>query len=114
MEYQETLKGHVLHGMVAHSRSTPEGLMINVNVKTRAPKFRLHQDGTLEVKSPPIDGKANMEIIREFKKLLGCDVMILMGISSKKKVLLLRGVDADRLNSMIRECSEKQGKGAVK
>ena len=83
MEYQDTLKGHVLHGLVAHSRSTPEGLMINVKVKPRAGRFRLYQDGTLEVKSPPIDGKANMEIIKEFKKRLDCDVLILMGIFEK-------------------------------
>ena len=109
MEYQDTLKGHVLHGIVAHSRSTPEGLMINVKVKPRAPKFRLYQDGTLEVKSPPIDGKANMEIIKEFKKLLGCEVMILMGISSKKKVLLLKGMDAETLNVALRDNNGTNG-----
>jgi uncharacterized protein (TIGR00251 family) len=107
MEYQDTLKGHVLHGLVAHSQTTPEGLMINVKVKPHASQFRLYQDGTLEVKSPPIDGKANMEIIKEFKKRLGCEVLILMGISTKKKVLLLKGMDHDTLNKAVRNWNGK-------
>ena len=46
MEYQETLKGQMLHGLIDHSRPTPEGLLVNIKVKTRSPEFRLRQDGT--------------------------------------------------------------------
>jgi len=103
MEYQETLKGQMLNGLIDHSRTTPEGLLINVKVKTNAKRFWLRQDGVLEVKASPEHGKANAEIVKKLKKLLGCEVRILMGLTSKNKMILLKGMDTERLNRLLRE-----------
>lgn len=50
----------------------------------------------------PLDkGKANAEIIRGFRKLLGCRARILSGLSSRNKLVLLEGVSRERLNSAM-------------
>lgn len=92
----------MLHGLVDHSQQTPDGILINVKVKTNQPKFRIRQDGTIEVKSLPEHGKANREILKELKKMLGCDVKILMGLTAKNKIILLAGMDTEKLNDIMK------------
>ena len=103
MEAQRTIQGRMLNGLVEHSRKTPEGLLVNVKVKPNSGRFKLHEDGMLEVKSPPIEGKANAEIMKKLKKMLGCEIKIVYGHSSREKMLLLMGMDAERLNKTLLE-----------
>ena len=80
-------------------RETRDGVLITVRVKTNSPCFALHEDGTLEVKSRPERGKANREIIMGLGKLFGCEAKIVLGLRSKSKMILLRGLNTERLNS---------------
>lgn len=41
----------------------------------------------VSVKAPPVEGRANAEIIKYFSKLLKKKVMIKSGVSSKEKLL---------------------------
>ena len=63
-----------------------------IRVRTNAPKTKLVEilpDGVvkMDVAKAPEDNKANVEIIRFFTKFLGTKVSMLMGKTSKEKVL---------------------------
>ncbi len=71
-------------------KETSGGLVISVRVKPNSGAFRLHPDGTLEIRSPPGEGKANAEIVKELSRLFGTDAVILRGRKSRRKLILLK------------------------
>lgn len=83
---------------------TPEGVVLNVKAVPRSSRAGL--DGVLggavrvRVKSAPVDGKANKELVETLADAFGIsksDVVFKSGETSKTKRLLLRGVDAAAL-----------------
>ena len=76
-------------------QETPQGLILSVKVKPNSGRFALRRDGdtvVIELTSPPREGRANQEIMRELPRLLRCEVQILRGSQSNKKLLLLKGI----------------------
>jgi uncharacterized protein len=76
-------------------KETKEGTILSVFVKPNSPKFKLELDGdelVVYATEEPEKGKVNKEIIKETSKLLGFKVELVSGLTSKQKVLLLRGV----------------------
>lgn len=85
-------------------RETPEGVLIEVRVRTNANRFALAlKEGRLilEVTSPPREGEANAEIVKELKRATKKDVEIVSGFKSKDKVLLIRGAKAAGVERII-------------
>lgn len=82
-------------------------ILVDINVSTSSDHFTLAGYNpwriTLEVKikSPPLKGKANKEIIKEFSKLTGCPVEILSGLKSHQKTLKITGISKKRFLDMI-------------
>ena len=66
-----------------------------LEVKTNANNTKLKEFNNskksylMEVAAPPQDNKANLEIIKYFKKNLKKDIRILSGLTSKKKLIRL-------------------------
>jgi uncharacterized protein (TIGR00251 family) len=63
---------------------------LEIKVKTRANETKLVQEAdnfTMYVKSPPVDNKANNELIKFFKKKYGVRVSIVRGKTSRRKLL---------------------------
>ena len=66
---------------------------LKILVKTNCPKNRIlgfdEKRGALkvEIKAPPEDNKANIEIVKLFKREYGKEVEIVSGLKSKQKVL---------------------------
>ena len=63
---------------------------LEIKVKTRAHETKLVQEAdnfTMYVKAPPVDGKANTELIKFFKKKFGLAVSIVRGKTSRRKSL---------------------------
>ncbi|MBN1503172.1 YggU family protein [Candidatus Woesearchaeota archaeon] len=62
-------------------------------VKTNAPKTKIKEFDNkrealkVEIKAPPENNKANIEIIKLFTKLTKKEVKIISGLRSKKKLL---------------------------
>ena len=86
------------------ARQTPKDLIVTVKVKPNSGSFRLTRRGdelVLEVTSPPREGKANQEILREIPRLLGCGVRIVSGLKSKRKTLLLSGISQKELDAAL-------------
>ena len=85
-------------------QETGDGLIVSVSVKPGSGRFAIITKGDeiiLEVRSPPQEGKANQEIVRELPKLLRCDVRILRGEHRKKKLLLLKGISEQELRGVL-------------
>jgi len=83
---------------------TPEGLIITARIKPGSGRFcfKMEKDDIiLEVMSPAREGKANQEIMRELPKLLRCEVRILRGSSSRKKLMLLKGITSEELEIVL-------------
>ena len=72
-----------------------DALVLEVRVKPSSPGFKITEDNgnfIIEVKSPPQEGKANTEIVKELRKMFKTEILILSGLKSKKKVILLKGL----------------------
>ncbi len=69
-------------------------MKIEVNVKTNCKdnKIEIISENKLKVflKNLPIDNKANKELIKILKKYYKCDVDLLRGFSSKKKIVEIK------------------------
>lgn len=86
-------------------RQTEKGVLIEVRVKPNSKSFALLRKGNrlvLEVTSPPKEGKANVEIVRELKRMLGKDVEIVKGFKYREKLILLRGLKIDEVQELIK------------
>lgn len=87
-----------------------QGVVFQLFVKTNAQKFaiisldRSKKVLKITVKSKAIKGKANQEIIKEFKRKFNVDVCILRGETSSKKLVSFSGLLE---NVLLRKLSEK-------
>lgn len=96
------------------------GSAISVRVTTRSPRAALAgilDDGTIKIKlnSPPIDGKANEELIRYLAGVLQIpktNIEIISGQSGKDKLIVLFGIDSDCVNQLIAIELNKISKGS--
>lgn len=85
-----------------------EGVMISLHVIPNAPQSEIvgEHNGALKVKikSPPVDGKANSEIISFFSRILNISknqIEILKGDKSKAKTLLVRGFQSQQILPLL-------------
>ncbi len=80
---------------------TKDGIVIQVKVEPRSSKKGISgvMDNVLKVKltAPPVEGEANEQLIEVIAELAGVrksDIRILRGLSSKRKVVEIRGVES--------------------
>ncbi|NJE42153.1 DUF167 domain-containing protein [Thermococcus sp. GR6] len=78
-------------------RETKDGAVILLYVQPKAKKNEIEGvdewRGRLKVKikAPPVEGKANKEVVKFFSKMLGAEVEIIRGETSREKDLLVKG-----------------------
>lgn len=63
---------------------------IKVHVKTNAPESKIISRGDvwkIAIAAPPTEGRANKELVRFLRKELNCDVEIVRGFTSNKKLI---------------------------
>ena len=84
-------------------------LIFDVRVVPRASKSEIigEHDGALKVRiaSPPVDGAANMELIRVLAKKLGVsrnDIEIISGGTSKNKRIRVTNLSQSKLEELIK------------
>ena len=49
----------------------------------------------VKIKAPPVEGKANKEVVKFFSKLLNAEVEIVKGETSREKDLLVKGLSVE-------------------
>ncbi|WP_054841071.1 DUF167 family protein [Thermococcus peptonophilus] len=73
------------------------GVLLLIYVQPKAKKNAVEEvdewRGRLKVRiaAPPVEGKANKEVVKFFSKLLGGEVSIVRGETSREKDLLVKG-----------------------
>ena len=91
-----------------YCQDTPEGAIVNVKAVPRSSKAGL--DGLLgdavkvRVRSAPVDGKANKELVAVLADAFGlpkASVAFKSGETSKTKRLLLRGVASESVRKVV-------------
>ena len=86
----------------------PAGVLLTLHVIPNAPKTQIigpHGDSLkIKIHAPPVDGKANQEIICFFAELFKIPksrVILVSGETSKAKRLRLEGLDAAEVREKI-------------
>ncbi|MFA5572335.1 MAG: hypothetical protein GX799_09115 [Crenarchaeota archaeon] len=85
-------------------KETKDGVLLHIFVKPNASKFKFEVDGEEVVvysTEEPVKGRVNKEIIKESGKLLGFQVEIISGMTSKQKVLLFRGANKTEVKAAL-------------
>ena len=80
------------------------GLIVSVTVKPKSPAIRFYRSGDdiiLELTCPAREGQANQEIVKELPRLLRCEVSIIRGAKTKKKLLMLKGITEQEFEGVL-------------
>ncbi|WP_457548824.1 DUF167 family protein [Archaeoglobus sp.] len=91
-------------------KETDKGLIIEIDVSPNAKRTALigydnwRNALKVSVKSPPKGGKANRELVEFLSEIFGCDVGILKGEKSTKKVVLLKGLSLEMALDVLKRC----------
>ncbi len=88
---------------------TKDGILLNLRVSPGARRTSIegpYGEAALKLKvaAPPVEGKANAEAERFLAQSLGVsrsDVAVIRGASSRDKVILVRGAEADTLRDLL-------------
>ncbi|AIU70245.1 hypothetical protein TEU_07805 [Thermococcus eurythermalis] len=88
-------------------KDTKDGALLLIYVQPKAKKNGIEGvdewRGRLKVRiqAPPVEGKANREVVKFFSKMLGADVEIVGGETSREKTLLIRGLSAEEVRKKL-------------
>jgi uncharacterized protein len=83
-----------------------DGVSITIFVKPNSPIFKIEFDETeivVHSTEEPVKGKVNKEIIKEFTKLLRSKVEIASGFTSKDKQLIVKGIEKQRVEKLLKQ-----------
>lgn len=91
-------------------RERGDSVRFAVRVQPRAARSTVEgvRDGALRVRlaAPPVDGAANEELVRLLARRLGVarrDVSIVGGVTSRSKLVDVRGVSVEAVRSLVTE-----------
>lgn len=88
-------------------KNAKEGVIIQIYVQPNAKKTEIEDIDEwrkrlkVKVKAPPVEGKANKEVVKFFSKLLGAEVVLLRGETSREKDLLVKGLTAEEVKEKL-------------
>jgi len=90
-----------------------DGVLINITVSPNAKKTEIigidewRKRLIIKVKAPPVEGRANNEIIKYFKKLFGRNVEIVSGKTSSSKTVKVVDGDFEEVLKTLRDFFKK-------
>ena len=88
-------------------KETKEGTLLLVYVQPKAKKNEIEGvdewRGRLKVriKAPPVEGKANKELVKFLSKLLGAEVSLVRGETSREKDLIIKGLKLEEVKERL-------------
>lgn len=84
-----------------------DGILVDIEVSPKSKKFEIagynewRERIEIRLKSPPLKGKANKEIINEFSKLTKKDVEIISGLKSQHKTLKIYNISKSKFLDIL-------------
>lgn len=78
-------------------------MRVEIIVSPRSRKFLLYNKDDVvhaDLKSPPENNRANLELIKELKRVIGAEVRVVSGLKSKRKVVEMN-ITAEKWNSLV-------------
>jgi uncharacterized protein (TIGR00251 family) len=84
---------------------TKDGVILEVFVKPKSPEFEvLLEGGKVVVRSTqePVKGKVNKELLKALSKFFHTNVELVSGATSRQKLLLLKGIEKDEVERLLR------------
>lgn len=89
-------------------KETKDGVILMLYVSPKAKKNEI--DGIdewrkrlkVKIKAPPVEGKANKEVVKFFSKLFGREVVIIRGETSREKDLLIKGASKEEVKEKLK------------
>ena len=98
--------------------TSDEGILLRLHIQPRASKSEVagtHGDCLkIRLKAPPVEGKANSELIKFLSKLLGLpknNIEIISGHASRRKTVKLAGITKEKLIKILLTPSLYKGRG---
>ncbi|HIH72485.1 MAG: uncharacterized protein PWP49_528 [Thermococcaceae archaeon] len=88
-------------------KESKDGVVIQIYVQPNAKKTEIEgidewrKRLKVRVKAPPVEGKANKEVVKFFSKLLGAEVIIIRGETSREKDLLVKGLSLEEVKRKL-------------
>jgi uncharacterized protein (TIGR00251 family) len=85
-------------------KETKDGTIITIYVKPNSAKFSIERDVdeiVVHAIGEPEKGKVNKEIIKEASDFFGFNVEIVSGLTSRQKILFLRGATKKQIESAL-------------
>jgi len=88
-------------------KESKEGVILQIYVQPKAKKNEVEgidewrKRLKVKVKAPPIEGKANKEVVKFFSKLFGAEVLIIRGETGREKDLLVKGLKAEEVKKKL-------------
>ncbi|MCD6559552.1 MAG: YggU family protein [Palaeococcus sp.] len=88
-------------------KETKDGVILMIYVQPKAKRNEI--DGIdewrkrlkVKIKAPPVEGKANKEVVKFFSKLFGREVVIIRGETSREKDLLIKGLKVEDVKEKL-------------
>lgn len=103
-----TQRKHLADDMGYISTLADNSVVLNLYVQPKASKSRLVglHDGCLKlaVAAPPVDGKANKQVLKLLATTLGVasrDLILKSGLLSRRKQVVVKSLDADTVRTII-------------
>ncbi len=95
-----------LSGCYRLSKENELILNLKIQAQAKTPEFSgRHGDSIkLKIAAPPVDGKANEEVIRFLSRTLGLPqncIEIIKGLKSSHKQVILRNIDPERVLELL-------------
>ena len=86
-----------------------DGILVDIEVSTKSNRFEIagynewRERIEIRIKSPPLKGKANKEIVDEFSKLTKNPVEIISGLKSRQKTLRIYNLSKSQFVDILNE-----------
>jgi uncharacterized protein (TIGR00251 family) len=89
-------------------KETAQGVVLDVYVKPKSSKFRVEVDVDeviVSCREAPVKGKVNRELVKKLSRLFNIQVELVAGVSTRKKKILIRGIEAEEVNRVLASAS---------
>ena len=90
-------------------KEVEDSILVDIEVSTKSNKFEIvgynewRERIEIRIKSPPLKGKANKEIVDEFSKLTKNPVEIISGLKSRQKTLRIYNLSKSQFVDILNE-----------